>query len=160
MRENDCGKMTDRQKQIAEKQRELYLNNWFKKLSGIEVLEIYDKDKNVELCTMYETYLPTYRIENGSMPYSKLPFSSAKSEIYAWILQNMKIMAQKEYFLYNSVWIKIRVLDADLAVESLWEASGDLGILLAQTDYSCILEVGADSRDEENYLIDIWEYHR
>lgn len=160
MRENDCGKMTDRQKQIAEKRKRLSLNNWFKKLSGIEVLEIYDKGENVELCTMYETYLPTYRIENGSMPYSKLPFSSPKSEIYAWILQNMKITAQKEYFLYNGVWIKIRVLDAELAVESLWEASGELGILLAQADYSCILEVGADSRDEGNYLIDIWEYHR
>ena len=75
-------------------------------------------------------------------------------------LPKYEIIARKEYFLYNSVWAKIRVLDAELAVESLWETSGSLGIFLAQTDYSCILEVCADSRDEGNYLIDIWEYHR
>lgn len=160
MIENDWGKMTDRQKQIAEKQRRLYLKNWLKELSGIEVLEVYEGDENRELCAMYQAYLLTYQIENGSLPYSKLPFSSSKSEIYTWILQGMEIRKQKEYFLYHRVWMKIRILDAALAVESLWEASGGLGFLLAQTDYSYMLEVGADSRDEENYLLDIWEYNR
>ena len=158
MIENDWGKMTERQKQIAEKQRRLYLKNWLKQLSGIEVLEVYENDENIELRAMYNAYLATYQIENGGLPYSKLPFSSSKSEIYAWILRNMGIIEQEEYFLYHRVWIKIRILHAERAVKSLWETSGSLGFLLAQTDYSHMLEVGADSRDEENYLLDIWAY--
>lgn len=125
---------------------------------GIEVLEVYENSENVELNEMYEVYLPTYQIANGNLPYSKLPFASSKTEIYTWICRNMEITEDKTYFLYHGVWIKIHILDAVPAVKSLWALSS--GFLLAEADHSRILEVGTDSRDEENYLIDIWEYQR
>lgn len=152
--------MTERQKLIAHKRLMQFVRNWLKQLIGVEVLEVYENNENIELNAMYDAYLPTYRIENGNLPFSKLPFSPVKSEIYAWILQNMRITEQKEYFLYYGVWVKIRILDAPLAVESLWELGKHSGFLLAECDYSHIFEVGADSRDEENYLIDIWAYNR
>lgn len=148
------------QQLILKKRKIQFVKNGLKSLRGIEVLELYEDDENTELNTMYKAYLPTYLIENGNLPYSKLPFSSAKPEIYAWILQNMEITEQKEYFLHNGVWVKIRILDASLAVESLWKQNKQSGFLLVESDYSRILEVCADSRDEENYLLDIWEYQR
>lgn len=147
--------MTERQAEIAERQKKMYLRSWIKRLEGVEVLEIYEANTPIALCTLYEAYLSTYQIENGSLPYCKLPFSSSKSEIYAWILQKMDIQDGQEVFLYYRQWMKIRIEDAALAVASLWEASG--GFLLASVDCRQILEVGTDSRDEENYLLDIWK---
>ena len=42
---------------------------------------------------------------------------------------------------------------------SLWLHNGNTkGFLLAETDSSRMLEAGFDSRDENYYLIDIWNY--
>ncbi len=55
--------------------------------------------------------------------------------------------------------------DLFLAIKSLWEHDvskqgnlniGTFGFLLADAKWSCIMETGCDSRDEYNYLIDIW----
>ncbi len=152
--------MTERQQLILKKRKIQFVKNGLRVLSGIEVLELYEDNENIELNTMYKAYLPTYLTENGNLPYSKLPFSSSKSEIYDWIIQDTEIQEQKEYFLLYGIWVKIRIWDRSLAAESLWALNKHTGFLLAESDYSRILEVGADSRDEENYLLDIWTYNR
>lgn len=152
--------MTERQQLILKKRKIQFVKNGLRVLSGIEVLELYEDNENIELNTMYKAYLPTYLTENGNLPYSKLPFSSSKSEIYDWIIQDTEIQEQKEYFLLYGIWVKIRIWDLSLAAESLWALNKHTGFLLAESDYSRILEVGADSRDEENYLLDIWTYNK
>ncbi|MDE6710088.1 MAG: hypothetical protein K2J76_06335, partial [Oscillospiraceae bacterium] len=59
-----------------------------------------------------------------------------------------------EYFFYCGLWVQIRIQNLQLAVQSLWYENN---FLLAEKNLSRILEVGFDSRDEDNYLIDIWE---
>ena len=65
-----------------------------------------------------------------------------------------------EYFFFCGIWCRIKLLDLRLAVPSLWMHDGNTrGFLLAETDLSRMLEAGSDSRDENYYLIDIWDYN-
>ena len=65
-----------------------------------------------------------------------------------------------EYFFFCGIWCRIKLLDLRLAVPSLWMHDGNTrGFLLAETDLSRMLEAGSDSRDEYQYLIDIWDYN-
>lgn len=64
-----------------------------------------------------------------------------------------------EYFFFCGIWCRIKLLDLRLAIPSLWLHNGNTkGFLLAETDSSRMLEAGFDSRDENYYLIDIWNY--
>lgn len=64
-----------------------------------------------------------------------------------------------EYFFFCGIWCRIKLLDLRLAIPSLWLHNGNTKVfLLAETDSSRMLEAGFDSRDENYYLIDIWNY--
>lgn len=64
-----------------------------------------------------------------------------------------------EYFFFCGIWCRIKLLDLRPAIPSLWLHNGNTkGFLLAETDSSRMLEAGFDSRYENYYLIDIWNY--
>ena len=74
-------------------------------------------------------------------------------------LGNVGLNEIYEYFFFCGIWCRIKLLDLRLAIPSLWVHNGNTkGFLLAETDSSRMLEAGFDSRDENYYLIDIWNY--
>lgn len=152
--------MTERQQLIAHKQTLQFAKNKLKQIEGIEVLKIFEQDEHTELNKMYLAYVPSYSYDYNMQPCSKLPYKSTESQIHSWIIANMGLKEKNEYFFYCRVWVKIKILDLQLAVQSLWKQSTNIGFLLAEIDLSYMLEVSFDSRDEDNYLIDIWKYNK
>lgn len=100
------------------------------------------------------------------MPHSRLSFESSDLEIFSWIASEMRLENGQEYFfLCNGIWARIRIIDLQWAIKSLWEQNrykqgkhkiGSFGFLLMEVNLNYIMEAGCDSRDEHNYLIDIW----
>lgn len=121
-------------------------------MTGIEVIKIFEQNELEELNEIYSAYTSTY--SHDFEPYSKLPYGSPETQIYSWIIKVMGLKEGAEYFFRCGLWVHIRIQNLQLAVQSLWYGKN---FLLAEKNLSRILEVGFDSRDEDNYLIDIWE---
>jgi len=148
--------MTERQSLIAHKIAVQSAKNTLKQISGICVLEIYEENENQDLNELYAAYTATYGYHER--PYGKLPYNSSEEKINSWIIDAMDLKEQREYFLLCGLWSRIKILDLKHAVSSLWRHNKNCaGFLLAEIDLSRILECGSDSRDEDHYLIDIWE---
>lgn len=147
--------MTERQKLIAHKRTVLHTKARLKQMAGVEVIKIFEQNELEELNEIYSAYTSTYSYDNDFEPYSKLPYGSPETQIYSWIIAVMGLKERAEYFFNcGGLWVQIRIQNIQLAVQSLWYENN---FLLAETNLSRILEVGFDSRDEDNYLIDIWE---
>lgn len=148
--------MTQRQSLIAHKIAIQTAKNTLNQLSGIDVLHVYEDQENQDLNELYAAYTSTYSY--NVPPYSKLPYHSSEENIYSWLIETIELKEQGEYFLLCGLWSKIKILDLQCAVPSLWHHNKNTkGFLLAETDLSRIMECGSDSRDEYHYLIDIWE---
>ena len=107
---------------------------------------------------MYSSYISNVYKKNA-MPYSRLPEKSSKAQVYSWVIDTMGLKEGQEYFYYCGIWAKTRISDLQLATQSLCNLGGGIiGFLLAEVDLSRMLELSSDSRDEYNYLIDIWKY--
>ena len=127
-------------------------------IDGIQVVEVYEKGQNQELNSMYSSYISNVYKKNA-MPYSRLPEKSSKAQVYSWVIDTMGLKEGQEYFYYCGIWAKTRISDLQLATQSLCNLGGGIiGFLLAEVDLSRMLELSSDSRDEYNYLIDIWKY--
>lgn len=147
--------MTERQKLIAHKKAVLYTKARLKQMSGIEVIKIFEQNELEELNEIYSAYTSTYSYDYDFEPYSKLPYGSPETQIYSWIIAVIGLKEEAEYFfLCGSLWVRIKIQNLQLAAQSLWYGKN---FLLAETNFSRIMEVDFDSRDEDNYLIDIWE---
>ncbi len=148
--------MTERQNLIAHKIAVQSAKNTLKQISGICVLEIYEENENHDLNELYSAYTVTYGY--NEKPYSKLPYNSSEEKISSWLIDTMGLKEQREYFLFCGLWSRVKILDIKQAVSALWRHNKNCtGFLLAEIDLSRILECGSDSRDEDHYLIDIWE---
>ena len=146
--------MTERQRLIARKQAMQAAKNKVRKLEGIQVLDLFERETNIPLNEAYRK--GCFAICSYSqLPHSRLPHGSSASQIAVWILQTMDLQEGYEYFYeIGSVWARIKIFNLPSAVPSLWEA-GHYGFLLIDTDFSQIQIAGFDSRDEDHYLIDI-----
>ncbi|WP_032120929.1 hypothetical protein [Clostridium amazonitimonense] len=141
------------------------VKNKLKLLNGIEILETFENDENRRLNEMFSDYYPVM-CSNNTLPHSKLSFESSDLEIFSWISSEMRLENGQEYFfLCNGIWTRIRIIDLQWAIKSLWEHNrykqgkhkiGSFGFLLMEVNLNYIMEAGCDSRDEYNYLIDIW----
>jgi hypothetical protein len=130
--------------------------NMLKQLSGIDVLKIYENNENQELNELYLAYCSRY--DYNEEPYSQISYDCSEEEIYQWLIDIMELKQEEYFFLCNQLWCKIKMIDLYGAVSSLWKSHKNTkGFLLAEIDLSRIIDCGSDSRDEYNYLIDIWE---
>ncbi len=149
--------MTERQKRIAQKLAIQSAKNKLKELSGIAVSELYEENQNLALNELAAAYFSTF--SDNQEPYSRLPYQSSKEKIYSWIIDTMELKEQREYYYFCGLWSKIKLLDLKCAVAALWRSEKNVsGFLLAETDLSRIMECGLDSRDENHFLIDIWNF--
>lgn len=140
--------------------------NVLKEMSGIEVLEFYEKDtpNRIQILMKKSSRARTSAYEE---PYSRCKGKDWE-ELYVWIITDMKLQeGQIFYFWCNGFWAKIKITDLRKAVVSLWEhdsyaqtvkSGTSYGFLLIDEEMDCIMEVGGDSRDEDNYLMDIRDY--
>ena len=150
--------MTERQLLILERKNLLTAKRRLMSIDGIQVVEVYEKGQNQELNSMYSSYISNVYKKNA-MPYSRLPEKSSKAQVYSWVIDTMGLKEGQEYFYYCGIWAKTRISDLQLATQSLCKLGGGIiGFLLAEVDLSRMLELSSDSRDEYNYLIDIWKY--
>ncbi|MCI8398940.1 MAG: hypothetical protein HFF90_06015 [Oscillibacter sp.] len=150
--------MTERQALIARKQAMLRARARLRRMQGIEVVRLYEEDEPEGLRALYAAYCATYAYSPALEPSSRLPHGSTESQVCSWLIETMGLKEGGEYFFRCGLWAHIRIQALLPAVESLWS---NYNFLLAETDFSRILEAGFDSRDEDHYLIDIWKpsYH-
>lgn len=148
--------MTERQRLIARKQAMQAAKNAVRKLEGIQVLELFERGANRQLEELYQICQPEM-CSYFQEPYSRLPHGSSEPEICAWILKNTGLYSGHEYsYRIGSVWARIRIFDLQSAIQTMWTA-GNYGFLLVDLASKRIFETGFDSRDEDHYLIDIFE---
>lgn len=152
--------MTERQLLILERKNLLAAKRDLMSIDGIQVMEVYEKGQNQELNQMYSSYISNVYKKNV-MPYSRLPKKASKTQLCFWVIDTMGLREGQEYFYYcgSGIWAKIRISDLQVAAQSLCHLGGGIiGFLLAEVELSRMLELSFDSRDEYNYLIDIWKY--
>lgn len=158
--------LVGRQKRLENKIQMQKAKNKLKRLDGVCILKIFENDEGDTLNEILSGYHPTM----SSIPHGKISFKASKTEIFIWIIAEMHLEYGQEYFfLCDGIWVKIKIIDLQAAVKSLWEHGidksenyklGTVGFLLVDADMNCVMEAGSDSRDEYNYLIDIWKYAR
>ena len=146
----------ERQRLLAQKRTLLAARTRCKQLSGVEIIALLDGQEYPPLSQMYAEYCP-YVSSYDTIPTSRLSHSAPREQICAWVVETMGLQKGQEYFYLcgGGFWAHIRLTDLTLAVPSLLGECVE-GFLLAEVDLSRMLEVGFDSRDEEQYLIDIW----
>lgn len=159
--------MNDKKQELKNKLKIQKVKNTLKHLKGVEILEIFGDDENTVLNNVLVRYSKML-CGNSVLPHSKISFKASESEIFSWIISKMHLECGQEYFfLCNDIWAKIKIIDLYLAIKDLWEHDiskqgslkiGTFGFLLVDAKLRCIMEIGCDSRDEYNYLIDIWDY--
>lgn len=134
--------MLDRQ--LLEKKKKLQrIRNMLKVTDGIEVVEICD-GLDVDI----ENYYSCKKI-----PDSVIPVNS--DNIYEWIADCLELENNMNVFLLcENIPVKIRIKDVQTTVKSLWNAYGE--ITLIDQKLETVYEVGNDSRNEYNYLFDIY----
>lgn len=154
----------DRKGILEQKLKVQRVKNVLKQLKGIEILELYEKDEKEALNAVLEKYVPI-QCSVHTVPFSRISNSASDAEVYQWIISEFSLAeGQIFYYFCEEVWVRIRIIDLQAAVSSMWryEVPGSyvpgitVGFLLVDETLSTIMEVGSDSRDEYHYLIDIW----
>ncbi|MBQ8435817.1 MAG: hypothetical protein IJZ64_04935 [Ruminococcus sp.] len=141
-------KLLENKKQIQK------AKNILKSMSSIKVLHIYDID--------YIEQLEKINFKNSGyysslkIPDSKISYDTDEFIIYRWIIDCMKLKNKElVYFLCNNIWTKIQIIDVESAVKELWNYNNESkGFIIFNEKLHKLLEVGSDSRDENNYLYD------
>lgn len=152
--------MIQRQQLIDQKLRILSVKRTLRQLSGIDVIKIFEDDENTALNDMYSAYVP-FMCSPETMPCSRISYKSTEQQVISWIAANMELKENTEYFfMCHGTWVQIRVLDLYHGIQSLWkhQGTGFVGFMLADYGLTRMMEVSFDSRDEDHYLLDIWEY--
>ena len=109
------------------------------------------------LSELYSAYTPIM-CSYATVPYSKISYKSNEEQVASWIIESMELKENIRYFFNcKGTWVGIKFLNLHEGVNSLWKHQG-LGFMLASNDLTQIMEASFDSRDEDNYLIDIWNY--
>lgn len=151
--------MTERQQLIAQKLQILSMKQTLEKLSGIEIMGIVDDNDNSILNEIYLAYEPIM-CSYTTVPYSKISYKSSEEQVISWIAVSMELKENICYFFYcHNTWVKIRFLNLHDGIKSLWKHRV-LGFVLVNNNLTQIMEASFDSRDEDNYLIDVWNYER
>ena len=134
--------MTNRQ--LLEKKKQIQrIRNILKVTDGIEIMEIHD-GLNITIEDYYS---------GEKIPDSRIPENS--DNIYEWITDCLKPENNMIVFLLcENIPVKIRIKDVQTAVKSLWDNHG--GITFIDQKLETVYEVGNDSRDECNYLFDVY----
>ena len=149
--------MTERQQLIAKKLHILSVKKTLGRLSGIDIIGIVDENENNRLSELYSAYTPIM-CSYATVPYSKISYKSNEEQVASWIIESMELKENIRYFFKcKGTWVGIKFLNLHEGVNSLWKHQG-LGFMLASNDLTQIMEASFDSRDEDNYLIDIWNY--
>ena len=131
---------------------------------GLEVLEIFEADKKPVLEEIFSEYCAAHYGTDVPADY-KISVDVSQEQIYAWIVEKFELLEGKEYLLLcggygcGRVWKRlcaiIKIDNAFAAVKSMW-IHGHGGFILVDMEDRKVLEAGNDSRDEKNYLIDIY----
>jgi len=134
--------MVDRK--LLEKKKQIQrIRNMLKAVNGIEIMEICNG-----LSVDIENYYSSEKV-----PDSRI--SESSDNIYEWIADCMNLEDNMiVYLLCESVPVRIRITDVQTAVKSLWNARRE--ITLIDKNLDIVYEVGSDSRDEYNYLFDVY----
>lgn len=157
---------------LFEKKRDIQMaKNILKVIEGIEVLDIFEMKSNSILAKINCNYNQAQQ-NSKILPISKLSVNSSLTEICRWIRKSIDIIKNKEYFfccggLIIKVWTKIKIVEADKAVESMWLCDKKinnkgycLGFLLVDFISAQLYEVCFDSSDEYHYLIYNWKENK
>ena len=116
-----------------------------KTISGIKVIEIFE---NIQITDKIQNYYSCEKI-----PDLKISYNS--ENIYGCIIENMHLMNNMTvYILFESIPVKVKIIDISTAVKSLWDTYH--GITIIDENMIKVYEIGCDSRDEYNYLFDIF----
>lgn len=133
--------MIDRK--LLEKKKKLQrIRNMLKVTDGITVLEICD-DIHIDI----EDYYSAEKIPDSRM--------SPDEDIYSQIVKRMNLKNNINIFLIcEDVPVKVRITDVFAFVRNFWDSYSE--ITIADENLNKVCEVVNDSRDEYNYLFDVY----
>lgn len=140
------------------------IKNCFKRLDGIEFIDIVDMAENKKLSALEQKYFPSiYSCDKQSD--SKLQKRASGEELVRWIQSQANLKDHKEYYVRCSgTWVHLIVEDMVSGIKSLWNLPTHLGnpqshgFILIDEDAKTMIEVGSDSRDEYHYLLDRYTF--
>ena len=135
------------------------VRNTLKTVEGVEVLHIYEESEPA-----LDRVLDMLG-DLGYTSYSKLPDSSIDehtddASLYEWVAECIGLEKGAVFFLRcEGFWVKIRIADRETAARSLWNDIEPRckGFTVLNEKMDRFMDIGNDSRDEQNYLFD--EYH-
>lgn len=121
------------------------VRNMLKTISGIKVIEICE---NIKITDKIQNYYSCEKI-----PDLKIAYNS--ENIYSFIIENMHLVNNMIVFiLFESIPVKVKIIDVSTVVKSLWDTHHEITII--DENLTKVYEIGCDSRDEYNYLFDIF----
>ena len=121
------------------------VRNRLKTISGIKVIEIYE---NIKITDKIQNYYSCEKVPD-------LKIACNSENIYSFIIENMHLVNNMTVFiLYEGIPVKVKITDVSTAVKSLWDINHE--IMIIDENLTKVYEIGFDSRDEYNYLFDIF----
>lgn len=124
------------------------IRNILKNLNGLKILEISEIPFDFKILKKSGYYA------DRKIPNSKISIYSKASDLYAWIIQCLQLEDGKILFLLlDSFPIKVKILNAEIAVQNLWQARE---ITILDIQHTVLSEICCDSRDEQHYLFDFY----
>lgn len=149
--------MIDRE--LLEKKKKLQkVRNILKTLDGIKVLCIYETPDSA-LEQILENLSDIGYYAYTKQPDSRISVKADDSLIYQWIAENMHLGNRDILFLLcKGIWVKIQIIETMTAMQSLWNQIDPCckGFTVLNEAMDTLSEVGNDSRDELNYLFDVY----
>lgn len=158
--------MTEEKRMLLERKKAMQdARNRMKLIDGqgLEVFDIFEENTKPTLGkVMFQRCATNYPMNVPAE--NKISEDVSEEELFAWIAEKLDLVEGKEYFYYCSgMWAVIKINKLFPAIKNMWfhdtleRGIGCLGFLLVDLESNRVLEVGSDSRDEENYLIDIFD---
>lgn len=121
------------------------VRNMLKTISGIKVIEICE---NIKITDKIQNYYSCEKVPD-------LKIARNSENIYSCIIENMHLMNNITVFiLCEGIPVKVKIMDVSTAVKSLWDINHEITII--DENMTKVYEIGFDSRDEYNYLFDIF----
>lgn len=143
--------------------RKLYLQkirNCLANLKGIEVVCLCENSEHEKIYFIEQKYFPHIYLQNKT-PDSILSNRTPEAEVIEWIESKTEIQSHKNYyFRCSGVWVKIRITETKMGIQSLWKHAQYFGIqhsygfILVDEQMENMIDVGFDSRDEYNFYYD------
>ncbi|MDE6672941.1 MAG: hypothetical protein K2K16_12230 [Ruminococcus sp.] len=121
------------------------VHNMLKTISGIKVIEICE---NIKITDKIQNYYSCEKVPD-------LKIACNSENIYGFIIENMHLVNNMTvYILFESIPVKVKIMVVSTAVKSLWNTYHEITII--DENMTKVYEIGFDSRDEYNYLFDIF----